>query len=67
VIRMPKLQEIIEKEGIEKKLKLVSSLSGNNFVLFNSKGKIQRYQDEREIMEEFFGLREKLYTKRKEF
>lgn len=63
---MPKLAEIAAKEGIDKKFKLSTSLSINNYVLFDYNNKIRRYTQE-EIMHEFFVLRKTLYEKRKEF
>jgi hypothetical protein len=38
--------------------KLSTSLSTRNFVLYDHKGKIKIYQDEREIIDEFFKVRE---------
>ena len=64
---VPKLQEIIEKEGIEKKFKLSTSISTNNYVLFDHRGVIRKYQNEAEILHEFFGLRKTLYERRKEY
>lgn len=46
ILKVPKLQDIIRGEGIEKKFKLASSISANNYVLFDYEGKIRRYQDE---------------------
>jgi DNA topoisomerase-2 len=66
-LKIPKLAEIIEKEGIEKKFKLASSISTNNYVLFDHSGKIKRYGGEDEIMQEFFVLRKELYTRRKDY
>jgi DNA topoisomerase-2 len=66
VLKVPKLQEIINGEGIEKKFKLVSSIAASNYVLFDYEGKIKRYQSEEEIMREFFILRKALYERRKE-
>lgn len=42
VIKVPKLQEIANSgpEAIEKKFKLTTSISANNYVLFNHEGKI---------------------------
>jgi DNA topoisomerase-2 len=64
---VPNLGKIIDGEGIVKKFKLSTSLSCLNFVLFNYKGQITRYKNEIEILEEFFGLREQMYTRRKEY
>lgn len=54
VLKVPKLQEIINGEGIEKKFKLSTSLSTNNYVLFDYNGKIRRYSGEYEILQEFY-------------
>ncbi|CDW75314.1 dna gyrase topoisomerase a subunit family protein [Stylonychia lemnae] len=62
-----KLQEIIEKEGIEKKFKLSTTISTANYVLFDYLGKIRRFVSEKEILEEFFDLRKQLYIRRKEY
>ena len=59
IIKVTKLQEIKASaiDAIEKKFKLSSSLSANNYVLFNHEGKICRYNSEEEILKEFFVLR----------
>ena len=66
-LRVPRLQDIIAKEGIEKKFKLSTTFSCNNYVMFNPRGQIQRYHNEEEILQEFFALRKILYERRKEF
>jgi DNA topoisomerase-2 len=68
VLKIPKLQEIMEKEGgIEKKFKLSTSLSTNNYVLFNYRGQIQRYSGAEQILAEFFDLRKEMYDRRKAY
>merc|ERR1711907_135768 len=57
----------MEKEGLEKVLKLRSSLSVSNFVLFDSDGKIKKYTNEKEVLIEFAELRLNYYQKRKDF
>ena len=52
--------------GIKKKFKLSTTISANNYVLFDKFGKIKRYEDEIKILEEFYNERFDLYTKRKE-
>ena len=47
--------------GISKKFKLTTSVSLNNFVLFDSKQRIKKYANEVEIIEEFFPIRLELY------
>ncbi|CAE7162205.1 TOP2A [Symbiodinium pilosum] len=51
--------------GLEKSFKLRSSLSTNNMIFFDKDGKIKRYADERNILEEFAELRLEYYHKRK--
>lgn len=48
-----------------KKLKLVSTLSTNNMVLFDSNGRIRKYQNTEEIIREFFDTRLGVYEKRR--
>ena len=66
VLKVPKLLEIEQKEGIVKKFKLQTSLSASNQVLFNDKGQIYRYNTEEDIMKEWYSLRQNLYVRRKE-
>jgi DNA topoisomerase-2 len=57
------------KEGMElteETLKLSTSLSTNNMVLFDEKGAIKKYEKVGEIMADFCGVRFGLYEKRKE-
>ena len=68
VVTVPKLLEIERREGgILKKFKLSTTLPCSNFVLFNSQAKIYRYDTEIDILKEFFGQREQLYHRRKEY
>ena len=46
-------------------LKLTSNISCNNFVLFDKDHKIKRYENEIEILEEFYQTRLELYKQRK--
>lgn len=55
-----------EKEGLEQKFKLVSTLSTSNIVNFDLEGRIRKYADVNEIMHHFFDLRKEYYMKRKE-
>jgi len=57
----------LEAEGLEKALKLRSSLSINNVVFFDADGKIKKYNSELELLAEFAELRLKYYQKRKDF
>ena len=55
-----------QEGGIEKKFRLVTTMSANNLVLFDKNQKIRKYANELEILEEFYGVRFDLYKKRKE-
>ena len=60
--------EIEESEDFElniKSLKLTTSLSTNNMVLFNEKGVIKKYQDVDEILEDFCRVRYDYYIRRR--
>lgn len=48
-----------------KKLKLSSSVTTSNMVLFDSDGRLRKYESTNEILQEFFVLRLDLYKKRK--
>lgn len=61
------LQELIKKNDIMKRLKLIKKHSMNNMHLYNSKGTIQRYHHINEILKEYCDFRLELYSKRKEY
>lgn len=65
-VKIPTLASLSETE-IYKKLKLSTTMSMSNLVLFNNQRKICRYQNVAEIMEEHFLVREDFYNKRKEY
>ena len=46
---------------------LRSKLSTNNMVLFNSEGRLEKYEEISVIMEEFYNVRYKHYENRKEY
>jgi DNA topoisomerase-2 len=54
-----------EKEGIEKKFKLATSISTTNMVCFDQEGRIKKYSGPEEILRDFFDLRLEYYNKRK--
>jgi DNA topoisomerase-2 len=60
------LSKLIESGDIYKELKLTKSFSISNMHLFNSQGKIQKYSNVNEIIQEFFNVRMEYYDKRKE-
>ncbi|KND03704.1 DNA topoisomerase 2 [Spizellomyces punctatus DAOM BR117] len=58
---------LAEKEGLEKRFKLVSSISTSNLVCFDQEGRIRKYESVEDIFTEFCDLRRKYYQKRKEY
>jgi DNA topoisomerase II len=56
-----------DDETIVKQFKLSTTLSDNNYVLFDRNNKLKRYADETEILDEFYDLRYELYVKRKNY
>jgi len=57
----------VETGTLEKVLKLKSSLSLNNMVLFDCKGVVKKYDTAEEILKEFAETRLEMYDKRKAF
>lgn len=55
------------REGAEKYFKLQSTIPSSNMVLFSSEGKITKYANTCEIMEEFYDVRLNAYKRRKEY
>jgi len=53
--------------GLEKLLKLFTTVSTTNMHMFNSECKLHKYADVEEIIDDFYGVRMKLYNKRKEY
>lgn len=60
------LERCSDKKLIEV-FKLRNKLSTNNMVLFNSEGRLHKYLEISEIMEEFYEIRYKFYESRKEY
>lgn len=50
-----------DHEGLVKMFRLKSSLSTQNYHLFNAEGKVQKYADELEIMKAFAAIRLAFY------
>ena len=68
IVTVPNLKAIEASEGgISKKFKLTSSISLNNFVLFDDKCRIKKYANEVEIIEDFYPIRYDLYKQRKSY
>lgn len=61
------LQRLIKTNNLEKKLKLVSTVSLNNMYLYNSKNMITKYSAAEDIMIEHYKYRYKMYIQRKEY
>eukprot|EP00698_Gefionella_okellyi_P000093 TRINITY_DN1007_c0_g1_i2.p1 TRINITY_DN1007_c0_g1~~TRINITY_DN1007_c0_g1_i2.p1 ORF type:complete len:1424 (-),score=463.63 TRINITY_DN1007_c0_g1_i2:38-4042(-) len=57
----------IEKAGIEKTFKLKSTVSTSNMVLFDPSGRIKKYANTTDIIEEFFAIRMTKYHERKKY
>ncbi|CAD6242848.1 unnamed protein product [Miscanthus lutarioriparius] len=57
---------IAKEEGLVKKFKLTTTIGTSNMHLFDSDGKIRKYDTPEQILEEFFQLRLEFYVKRKE-
>jgi len=53
--------------GVEKLLKLFTTISNTNMHMFNSEFKLHKYNSVEEIIDDFYGVRIKLYQKRKEY
>ncbi|GAQ80404.1 DNA topoisomerase type II [Klebsormidium nitens] len=56
-----------EAAGLLKKFKLTTTVSTSNMHLFNSKGKITKYDTPEQILADFFPLRLEYYKKRKAY
>ena len=66
-LKKEKAAELKEnREKLMKDLRLTSSLTTSNFILFNSRGHIHHYKDANEIMEEFVEFRLPFYQQRRE-
>ncbi|RDX60756.1 DNA topoisomerase 2, partial [Mucuna pruriens] len=63
-MRLDKIAGIMQ-EGLLKKFKLTSSISTSNMHLFDAEGKIKKYDNPEQILEEFFPLRLDYYERRK--
>jgi DNA topoisomerase-2 len=64
------LQKTVDANGIngvEKLLKLTTTVGNTNMHLFNAKFKLQKYANVEEIIDEFYGVRLSTYEKRKKY
>ncbi|KAI8849905.1 DNA topoisomerase [Chytridium lagenaria] len=55
-----------EAEGLEKKFKLVTTISTTNLVCFDLEGRIWKYATVEDLIKDFYRLRVQYYVKRKE-
>lgn len=62
-----KLAAMYENNTIEKIFKLSTSLSANNYVLFDKNLKLRRFENEVAILDEFYWVRLHCYKLRKEY
>ena len=53
--------------GVEKLLKLFTTISTTNMHMFNAECKLHKYNDVKEIIDDFFGVRMDMYQKRKDY
>lgn len=60
-------KESVTNEEAEKKLKLVTSISGRNFTGFDKDGIIRKYEHAQEILYLFYKSRLQLYSDRKDY
>ncbi|OEJ88358.1 DNA topoisomerase 2 [Hanseniaspora osmophila] len=63
----PEEFEKTRKIGFYERFKLVSSINLSNMVAFDHNNKIKKYDDPRDILEEFFYVRLEFYLKRKDY
>lgn len=60
-----KNMSIAKQEGLEKKFKLTTTVATTNMHLFDSDGKIRKYDNPEDVLKDFFKLRFDFYGKRK--
>ena len=66
IIRMEeKHMKIALETGLEEKFKLTKSIATSNLVAFDAEGRITKYASVEDILKEYYGVRIKLYEKRK--
>lgn len=63
----PKVMPAILSEGLENRFRLVSSLSTTNMVAFDPEGRIKRYSNPQDILQDFFHVRLDYYHRRKTY
>ncbi|KAJ3035696.1 DNA topoisomerase 2 [Rhizophlyctis rosea] len=58
--------EAAEKEGLEKKFKLTTTMSTTNLVCFDKEGRLRKYDNVLDILKDWYALRRNYYQKRKD-
>ncbi|QKF94001.1 DNA topoisomerase IIA [Fadolivirus algeromassiliense] len=61
------LQDLVKKNEIEKKLKLINKHSTTNMHLHDTKGFIKKYDKVTDILKEYYTFRLDMYNKRKDY
>jgi DNA topoisomerase-2 len=61
------LKKLHEDDTVYQKMRLVSKFSTKNMHLYNSEGRIQKYDSPKDILTEFYRVRLDMYIKRKEY
>jgi len=61
------LQQFIKKGLLVQKLKLESNISTHNMWLYNTEGKLQKYNTSEEIISDYYDYRYLMYEKRKKY
>jgi len=56
-----------DNEELERYLKLNTTISTSNYILYNNNGKITKYDDPESIIDDFYEFRYNMYEKRKKF
>jgi DNA topoisomerase-2 len=68
--KVAELEESVDSNGcngLEKLLKLFTTVSTTNMHMFNSEFKLHKYESVEEIIDDFYGVRMDLYKKRKAY
>ena len=69
--RIEELESVVDSvtgvNGLEKLLKLTTTVSTTNMHMFDDQCKLHKYKDVGEIIDAFYGVRLKVYEKRKEY
>lgn len=67
ILTKENMDEMMDGSNVYKKLNLETYISTENMHLFDSNGKIKKYENQYQIIEEFFDTRMEYYVRRKKF